>query len=249
MWGYDLADDGDVKSPFKSWVYDLKTGKRDERPVPKNFSPTAVSQDGKMAVLQENKHRQIHIATFDGKKPQSLFEPNFSLFNSPIFSPDGERVLMRVEERGVEEKEWKSDRLIVMELATNKITIIKDLQLGNAISGGIWSPNGKRVAYIDRKKGQGRGDDGLSICTVDANGQNAKEIVELVGTFGHIDDTGLTMAWSPDGKRLAYVHQTASPKKNSYSSRVVVIDADGTNPKEIYKADDASWVLMGFDWK
>lgn len=63
------------------------------------------------------------------------------------------------------------------------------------------------------------------------------------------------MATTPDGNRLADNHQSAKPPdeqnldKKIYSARVVVMDADGLNSKEIFEAKECSSVLMGFDWK
>ena len=265
--GRNLNDDGTDHGEFSSWVYNLKTNKREVRTIPKDFVPMSVALDGKRTVLQQTLqptdkiyHQQIYLGTLDGEKPVALFEPGTILRSSPTFSPDGTHVLMYVEEwanmkpgkAGGFEGELKSDRLVVVDVATRKPTTIFDSKKNEGPSGWKWSPDGKRIAYVHRL--QTKGLDGPTTVTVsDADGKNSKDVLEVESTTGHTGDPGLTLAWSPDGKRLAYLHQSAKPlderdpDRRVDSARVVVIDADGKNSKEIYKVD-ASW-LMGFDWK
>ena len=267
--GRELADDGTVRGGSASWVYDLKTGKRDERAIPKDFFPMAVAPDGKTAVLEQSfqikdvsHHQQVYLGTFDGEKPVALFDPGTILHSShpPAFSRDGRRVLMRVEEwanmkpskTGRFAGDWKADRLVVVDVATKKATTIVDWKVNGGPSGWKWSPDGKRIAYIQLNRNKGV-DGPLTVTVSDADGKNAKDILKAESTMGHVGDTGLTLAWSPDGQRLAYVHQSAGPldrfNRAVYGARVVVMDADGSNSKEIFEAKDCSWVLMGFDWK
>ena len=241
--------------------------------VPLTAAPAATEQAWQslapppQAVLQQTLqptdkiyHQQIYLGTLDGEKPVALFEPGTILRSSPTFSPDGTQVLMYVEEwanmkpgkAGGFEGELKSDRLVVVDVATRKPTTIFDSKKNEGPSGWKWSPDGKRIAYVHRL--QTKGLDGPTTVTVsDADGKNSKDVLEVESTTGHTGDPGLTLAWSPDGKRLAYLHQSAKPlderdpDRRVDSARVVVIDADGKNSKEIYKVD-ASW-LMGFDWK
>jgi len=49
-------------------------------------------------------------------------------------------------------------------------------------------------------------------------------------------------------RRLVLTRRDSHAEK-IYSARVVVMDTDGTKAKEIFKAEDRSWVLMGFDWR
>ena len=60
------------------------------------------------------------------------------------------------------------------------------------------------------------------------------------------------IAWSPDGKRIAYAEYQPLPRRpggvqEEDPFRVMVADADGGNEKEVYTAT-GSW-LVGFDWK
>lgn len=55
-------------------------------------------------------------------------------------------------------------------------------------------------------------------------------------------------AWSPDGKKIAYVESQRLPGGRAADPfRVMVADADGKNEKEVYTAT-GRW-LIGFDWK
>jgi len=53
------------------------------------------------------------------------------------------------------------------------------------------------------------------------------------------------LAWSPDGKRIAFVEMRYENEKYVY--RVFVADPDGKNPREIYKAEGN--YLVGFGWR
>ena len=60
------------------------------------------------------------------------------------------------------------------------------------------------------------------------------------------------LAWSPDGKKIAYVETKRAPQPVGAGApqdpfRVTVADPDGKNAKEIYTAV-GGW-LVGFDWK
>ncbi|MEW6477696.1 MAG: DPP IV N-terminal domain-containing protein [Actinomycetota bacterium] len=85
-----------------------------------------------------------------------------------------------------------------------------------------WSPDGTQLAYMSTGYGN-------QIFVLDlATGQN-RQI-----TTGNTDQYP---TWSPDGKKIAY--STYLPGSTYYD--VVVINADGTNPVNITRADNNDW--------
>jgi Tol biopolymer transport system component len=85
-----------------------------------------------------------------------------------------------------------------------------------AMRGAALSPDGSRVVYatID-----GAGNTGF-VFAVDADGGPAEVLLELDGLEG--------VSFSPDGTQIAYVSG-----RGDSGHRVSVMDADGTNPREI----------------
>ena len=53
------------------------------------------------------------------------------------------------------------------------------------------------------------------------------------------------LAWSPDGKRIAYVEFSYEDEKRIY--RVFVAGSDGKDAKEVFKAEGNR--VVGFDWR
>jgi RNA polymerase sigma factor (sigma-70 family) len=209
--GNEVGENGKMSDKLAHWVYDLKTAKRTPLKMPKDFFPRAVSPDGKTMILDEWKmtpaqwHQHAHLWTVGTDKPTPLLELNQSFNNlSPQFSPDGKRVLCKVSHYGsltpVGNGAWNHDdfrfnNLLVIDLATKKQTVVKE--------------------YGEKPEWR-------------------------IGGF----------AWSPDGKRIAYVEaQNIVPPQRERDTRlrVMVADPDGKNEKQIYTAE-GTW-LLGFDWK
>ena len=63
---------------------------------------------------------------------------------------------------------------------------------------------------------------------------------------------GLALAWSKTGEQLAVLHLEDDPElgaKERFAVRLVVMDADGSNATQVYKANGNSGLLLGFDWR
>jgi RNA polymerase sigma factor (sigma-70 family) len=195
------------------WVYDPAADNRTPLKVPKDFFIRAVSPDGKVAVADEWKmtatewHQHAHLWALDGtEKPTPLLELNQSISQPrPVFSPDGKHLLCKLKHYGTHKPlgnggfdtlDFKCNDLVVIDLATKKKAVLKELGENPEwrVCGLAWSPDGKRVAYVEYKP-----------------------------------------VSSPPGR----------PLEEPY--RVTVADADGKNAKEIHAANGA-W-LVGFDWR
>ena len=74
-----------------------------------------------------------------------------------------------------------------------------------------WSPDGKRIAYVDTAE---------YVTTMDADGGERQRLVH-----------GRLPVWSPDGRRIAYVER-GSPL------RVMVVGADGSGRRSLYSTTD-----------
>ena len=106
----------------------------------------------------------------------------------------------------------------------------------------IWSPDGKKVAFISDFAKSGHGERNVFVMEPGAADQGvnlATQITSYSSGSKVIDD----LAWSPDGSRIAYTRGT-----NSGDDSVWVVNADGTSifPLEIGGSGDKqhpSWSL------
>jgi RNA polymerase sigma factor (sigma-70 family) len=200
--GYEI-DAKDVVDPtLRDWIWDPANGKRTPLKVPESFVVRALSPDGKTAVVDEWKmgdevwHQRAHLwAVGSDDKPTPLFELNQGFENlRPQFSPDGQKLLCKLlhygtytplGNKGFTQADFKFRHLLVVDLKTKKQTVVKDLgENGDwGLSGFAWSPDGKRVAYVEsnHKVPLPQGRRPFRVMVADADGKNESEVYNRVG--------------------------------------------------------------------
>ncbi|HJZ77634.1 MAG TPA: S9 family peptidase [Vicinamibacterales bacterium] len=138
-------------------------------------------------------------------------------------SPDATRVAYVVENNDGVGRPY--GQVWVMTLADGKTA-----QLGGEkeVSGNPeWSPDGQTIAY------RGRVGDKSGIVVSRPDGSGARFIAEMTGTNAPLLGTGKTVAWSPDGKRIAFVSAVPGPETADATGDPVVIT------RYLYKPDAA----------
>ena len=100
---------------------------------------------------------------------------------------------------------------------------------GFADSSGnpVWSADGQSLVY------RGRVDDKTGLVVSRPDGSGARFLAEMTGTNAPLPGSGATIAWSPDGKRIAFVSSVPGPETASATGDPIVIT------RYLYKPDAA----------
>jgi Tol biopolymer transport system component len=128
------------------------------------------------------------IAFFDrsGKRTGTLGER--ALYGETVLSPDGSRVAVITRDL-----ENESADLFVLDVASGAKTRLTQTPRTEFAMAPVWSPDGKRIAYVTIKKGQ----EGIYVRA--ANGEGSEELLyKNPGAFMNLND------WSSDGKLLTF---------------------------------------------
>jgi TolB protein len=177
------------------------------------------SADGKKIACcrhRDGKGPDTVVMDADGSNLKSLRENSWDA----AFSPDGKKIAYTT---------WtdKGFKICVMDADGGNP---KEFPTGDNTVGNVypaWSPDGKKIAYTDVAGG------GQEIHVCDADGSNVKQLSNVGGA-------NMAAAWSPDGKAIAFVHSDGSGPVSLY-----LMDADGSNPREVVSCKDPSMLARG----
>jgi hypothetical protein len=177
--GRDAA--GDEASRYR--VYDLAAKSFSELKVPSACWVNDWSADGKrlLTTVDGDKGNSLRIAwvNADGTgQPAYITSENEEACLARL-SPDGTRVLCKLKPKLAKGEESKS-RLCVIELATNKRTIVGE---PGAIEGYCWAADGSRIAYTWQRSPAARSDANVretQLITCNADGSNRKIITSRI---------------------------------------------------------------------
>ncbi len=168
------------------------------------------------------------------KKAKLLVDETFmemESLGSPAVSPDGRNILFsRVWVDKVNDR--SASNLWITDVEGKRV---RELTAGSwRDSSPVWSPDGKRIAFISDRDGTSQ----LHVMWLDT-----REVAQLT----HLQDTPSNLAWSPDGKQLAFtsfipddnpilsVKLPARPKGAKWAEPAILIDrlswrSDGRGP-------------------
>src|SRR6185503_550897 len=138
-------------------------------------------------------------------------------------SPDGSRIAYTVINNDGDARPYS--QLWLMTVADGKSTRLGSGKEGS--SNPEWSPDGQWIAY-DGKVGDKSG-----LIVARADGSNAKFLAPLQGTNSPLPSTGKSIAWSPDGRRIAFVTSVPGPETQNATGDPLVIT------RYLYKPDDS----------
>jgi Tol biopolymer transport system component len=150
---------------------------------PSNYHTYSVAADGQRFLIPRIAPYSLIVFDRGGKVLRTL---DRGVYFSPVWSPDGTRVAVVKDSRQV----W------VVDASTGKSIQLAANQPEDLVTGVVWSPDGRQIAYHLRKT------DRELIYRVGADGTGAEELVFRLPGFG----LSLT-DWSPDGRYLIYYSQ------------------------------------------
>jgi dipeptidyl aminopeptidase/acylaminoacyl peptidase len=130
---------------------------------------------------------------------------------SAAISPDGKRVAYGIERN--EKSGRPVQQINIIDLATKKSVAVGDGRSGDP----RWSPDGSWLAFVGNLGAK----TGLAI--VHPDGSGARFLAATDGTNGPIPMQGADIAWSPDGKQIAFVSSTPGPETAEVTGDPVVI--------------------------
>jgi len=128
-------------------------------------------------------------------------------------SPDGTRVAYTLQQNDRPGRPYA--QVWVLEISSGKaVRIGSDAE---PASGARWSRDGKRLAYV------GYGPVGAELTVAGSDGANPIPIAPVSGTNHPLPGTGESIAWSPDGTRIAFVSSTPGPEMDTAGGDPMVI--------------------------
>ncbi|MGH9333065.1 MAG: S9 family peptidase, partial [Vicinamibacteria bacterium] len=112
-------------------------------------------------------------------------------------------------------EESSTSRLHVFDVASGRSTPL--LADGERGSSPKWSPDGKWIAFIGRKGSES------ALMVVPANGASPKLLAPMLSTNHPLPSSGDPIAWSPEGRALAFVSAVPGPETEDATGDPIVI--------------------------
>ena len=137
------------------------------------------------------------------------------------FSPDGKRIAYTVQNNDGPGRPYS--QLSILTLADGKSVRLSSGK--EPSSEPEWSPDGSRIAYSGKVEGKS----GLIVASADGTG--IRFLAPLDTTNSPLPSTGKRIAWSPDGKSIAFVSAVPGPETAEAAGDPVVIT------RYLYKPD------------
>lgn len=168
---------------------------------------------------------RLWIMNADGSNPQDISDVSSTLDRFAGWSPDSKKIYF-------DSARGSGEQVYAYNLQTQTSAAVTTLP-GSAIEPSV-SPDGTKVMFAHA----GTGDTKLQLYVQNIDGTNFHKLFQLCS-----NDYSQWAKWSPDGKRLIYI----SPCGTSPQDHVHMVNADGTDEKDLSTALEDAWGEM--DWQ
>ena len=203
----------DPREADQLWLLDRAGGEAERvTDLPGGISEYAWAPDGhRIALVASDPPQDSLPAAGDsaGRRPKPIVVDRF------VFKYDGEGFL------GAER-----DHLYLFDLATRRAELLTPGPYDESMPS--WSPDGRRIAFVSRRRPEFDRSDNWDLYVVDARaGAEPRQLTTFKGADLDPEWGSRAPSWSPDGKLLAYV-QGGRPELIYYAvQKLAVVPADG----------------------
>jgi dipeptidyl aminopeptidase/acylaminoacyl peptidase len=127
-------------------------------------------------------------------------------------SPDGARIAYSIQSSDGPGR--PSSTLAILDLATGRSSGLgPDVE---SASGPRWSPDGRWIAFFARRSGE----TGVAVSRPD--GSDFRWLAPVQGTNHPLPSAGERLAWSPDGRSIAFISATPGPEADANGDPMVI---------------------------
>jgi len=152
----------------------------------------------------------------------------------PCWSPDGRKIAFQSNRSG----RWEI--YATNADGTKPLALTRGTPAGVEYKSHLWSPDSKKLAFELYREGSPRAS--YEFHVVNADGTNQQRLVRDA-SYGWSDTR--SPAWSPDGKRIAFVTEH---DESTNSKSITVMNADGSNSVKLIKPRVLYYYLQDLSW-
>lgn len=191
-----------------------------------------ISRDSKTLVFQSN--GELQRFSFKLRKGEILpISKITTLFDYDV-SPDGKEICFVTSEIS-QSKGLYGCNLHIGNLNGTNIRCLTQFSPTDTV-GGVnnpkWSPAGDSILFTAFDPTETKGKRNVRLWVIKKDGTGLRKIHNEISNYSVNEP-----AWSPDGKKVAFVERPSNPQQEGYDYEVYVCDADGSNVKRLTNND------------